>query len=138
MEHNILRYWTNIIPPYKLLSWEKKAEWITNYLFQIFWQEPPRKVFIEWPTGVFVGRGLAAKNSDSLLKLCFLIGRLTDSFSSCGSEVLLVPVQKWRGTIKKELQWDRAEKFFGVGGLSNHAGDAAGIARWLIKNNLWR
>lgn len=89
--------------------------------------------FCEWPTGNFGGaKALAARNSDAILKLCFLIGKLSTQFN----EFNLVPVIKWKGQLKKEITQKRAEEFFHQKGFTSHCSDAVGIGKYVLQNNL--
>jgi len=88
------------------------------------------KVFIEMPKTFFGGRGSA----ESVIKLSFFIGILYGLLKR--NEVVFVPVSSWRGSIPKEINWKRAEKFFGQKGFSRDAGDAVAIGHWLIRNKL--
>lgn len=92
-----------------------------------------RTFFIEWPTGNFhSAKGIAAQNSDAILKLCFLIGGICSKFK----DTHLIPVQRWKGNLPKEITQKRAEKFFGITGFKSHAADAVGLGQYVIENNL--
>lgn len=93
-------------------------------------------VVIEWPTGRFSGsKGLAATNSDALLKLCFLIGRLTEYFAHEGATVRLLKVQEWRGTLPDEVLKKRVQKYWGQE-IKSHALDAGGMAKYVIEKGV--
>ena len=95
------------------------------------------KVWIEWPTGRFSGaKGLAAANSDAILKLCYLIGRIAQYFESEKIEVELLPVWNWRGQVPDHVLEERVWKFWNNYAIKAHSIDAAGIARYLIMEGI--
>lgn len=108
-------------------DWKSKVESVANGLRVISFYFKPEKVFIEWPTFHFRG------NIVSLLKLCFLIGKISECFLG---EIILIPVIKWKGNLKKKITWKRAEKFFGVKNVNKDAGDALAIGKWVIENEI--
>lgn len=108
-------------------TWEEKTRDITDYLINTWPYWEPHMTFIEWPTMHFRG------NIKSVLKLCFLIGRIVEAWPG---KITLIPVHKWRGTIPKEVLWRRAEKYFKLKKpLQADAGDAVALGLFLIKNN---
>lgn len=114
------------------LSWEKCAYDLAQ---RIFWGYEGKvdKAFCEWPTGRFSSdAGLAAHNSDAILKLSFLIGNLNYAFGG----IELIKVQTWKGQLPKELTQKRAEKFFKKTGFKSHAADAVGIGQYCIEKGL--
>jgi hypothetical protein len=113
------------------LTWQERAREIMIRMEQR--AKNAEKVFCEWPTGRFSGAaGLAASNTDALLKLCFLIGALE---VACGS-LTLVSVQTWKGQLPKEIVQKRAERFFKTTGFKSHAADAVGIGQFVIESAL--
>lgn len=116
----------------KETTWERRVRDIVSRMRGNIWAQGDR-VFCEWPTGRFTSAaGLAAANSDAMLKLTFLIGALDNQLNG----IELIPVQRWKGQLPKEVVQKRAEKFFGVTGFKSHAADAVGIGQFVIEENL--
>jgi hypothetical protein len=121
-----LMAWRNIYP--KGETFQQKSESLMREIPLGF-----HTAFCEWPTGNFSGsKGLAARNTDALLKLCFLIGKLSTQFS----EFHLVPVIKWKGNLPKAVTQQRAEVYFKMTGFTSHCADAVGIGKYVLQNNL--
>ena len=83
-----------VINNWKLVHWKniwgkgetfvEKADFIMEVLTEPDYEV--EKVYIEWPNGQFSGsKGLAARNSNSILKLCYLIGRMAEYFKQEGT-----------------------------------------------------
>lgn len=110
-------------------TWEARVHYTVRMIESYAIAFGIKNSYVEWPQVAFNARG----NTESILKLAFLIGRLAEVLPG---KMVLVPVNRWRGNCPKEINWKRAQKYFKEPELRNHAGDAGGIARWLIKNNL--
>jgi hypothetical protein len=99
------------------------------------------RVIIELPTHYSSEVGDAAKNSSAILKLMFLVATLRRSFLTTRepSEVILVPVAKWKGNAPKHITQRRVLKDFPTL-RSKHPKpdhnelDAVGIGRWYLRN----
>lgn len=134
----LLRY-QNVYPDSRCKTWEQRSSSIISTLHQIlprhFW-----RVYIEWPTQFTGAKGLAASNSNDILKLACLIGRITQMFTEHGASVVTLPVQKWKGNLPKPVVAARAESFFGLKKftLKMHMADAVGIARYVLKEGGYR
>ena len=90
------------------------------------------KIYLEWPSF----QNLVSRQTFSIPKLAFLIGRLYETCKTYEFTPILIPVTKYRGNCPKSVLWRRAEKYFGVKGLKNHEGDSIALAMYLIKNNI--
>lgn len=90
-------------------------------------------VWCEWPSN-FMGskKGIAAFNSNSIIKLAYLIGRINERWGF----INMVQVQRWKGQLPKEVTRKRAERFFKRTGFKSHAADAVGIGQWVLENKL--
>ena len=85
-------------------------------------------VYIEWPSF----QGMIAQNTGSIVKLAYLIGQI----ASLHSNVILIPVNQWKGNLPKLVTQKRAEKFFNRSGFKNHVADAIGLGQYCIENRL--
>lgn len=113
-------------------TWERRSKAIIT---KISWKEYQgcERMYCEWPSNFQgTGKGQAAINSGSILKLAFLIGGICEKFD----DVRLVPVQSWKGQLPKEIVQRRAEVFFQKKGFKSHAADAVGIGQWAIQSGL--
>lgn len=118
-------------------TWQEKTKGIVEVIqrhheeFNFKWS----KVFIEWPSN-FMGtaKGQVAIGTGSILKLAYLIGLISGSIQ--GPEMVLISVQRWKGSLPKKVTQKRAEKFFKQKGFSNHVSDAVGIGQFVIENKL--
>jgi len=124
-ENNKLYYWG--------IVWPKKGKDImTQIHMDILHFYDGEKIVIEWPSF----QGMIAQNTGSIIKLAYLIGRIYETCLTFEYKPELLPVSKWRGTCPKEINWKRAEKFFGKKGFKSHAADAVSMGAFLIQENL--
>lgn len=122
----------NIYPGKEWSTWEQRASSILIGIIQFL----PMKlshVYIEFPSQFSGAKGLAASNSNDILKLSCLIGRISELFVERGTKVILVPVQTWKGSLPKEIVAKRAMKYFGLDKLVSHSADAVGLAMFVLK-----
>lgn len=107
-----------------------------NVIYQahgVFHMYTGERVVIEFPSF----QNLAAKNTGSIIKLAYVVGRLFELAKTYELTPELLNVSEWRGQIPKELVWKRAEKYFGLKEkLVNHSGDCVGIAQYLFQKKL--
>lgn len=114
-------------------SWPERCSQIVTAIHTQNIARRFRKVYIEWPSQFTGLKGLAAANSNDILKLACLIGRLAEYFiREHRAQVVLVPVQTWKGNLPKDVMKRRVEKFFGKN-ITSHAADAAGIGKFIIE-----
>jgi hypothetical protein len=123
----------NLYPLFPRADWPSKAQSITQQVGQSLVFYDIAKVYIEWPSQFSGMKGLAAANSNDILKLCALIGRLSELFLSWGSEVILVPVQMWKGQLPKDVVAERVHAYFKRNDFKSHAVDAAGIGKFILQ-----
>ena len=129
----LLRY-GNVYPEKECETWEQKSSSVLLKLqIALYPLVAPYRVYIEWPSQFTGAKGLAAANSNDILKLSCLIGRLTQFFVNQGSVVITVPVQRWKGNLPKNIVAKRAKKFFGIEKLTSHSADAVGLAQYVLK-----
>lgn len=120
-------------------TWTSKAKDIVKQLRALEWkylrdaEQRYKTVYCEWPSN-FTGsaKGLAALNSGSILKLSYLIGKI----SSLPVYLKLVSVQQWKGQLPKEVTKARAEKYFKRTGFKSHDADAVGIGQYVLEKGL--
>lgn len=98
-------------------------------------------VFIERPRnfGGSTGKGAAARNASSVLKLMFLVGLLAGRSVSAGIEVGLVDVQRWKGNVKKIITARRVARAWDidVSGMRFDETDAIGLGDFLVRKH-WK
>lgn len=137
--HNkILKRYGSVYPDRNLDNWERRTSSILLKLMEeIHMAEAPQHVYIEWPSQFTGKRGLAAANSNDILKLTCLIGRLAQYYIGIGTPtVMLVPVNRWKGNLPKEVVVERIKKFFSIRGVASHAADAVGIGQYVLTKAL--
>lgn len=122
----------SIYPDKECVTWEHKTSSIMQSLMWHTFLKKIERVYIEWPSQFTGAKGLAAANSNDILKLSCLIGRISQYFVEKNATVILVPVQRWKGNLPKNVVSDRAKKFFGLKKLTSHAADAVGLARYAL------
>ena len=125
-----LKKWGTYYPP-KGKDWKEKAECVVNELGHIEQHSAfgrVVKMFCEWPSYQTV----AAQNTMSVVKLAYLIGGICTYYTN----VTLIPVVKWKGSLPKEVTKKRAERYFHCKGFKSHAADAVGIGQYILENNL--
>lgn len=127
----LIKY-VNIYPEKDWSTWEQRA---SSILVGLMWHitQDLTQVFIEWPSQFSGTKGLAASNSNDILKLSCLIGRISELFIQRNTRVILVPVQTWKGNLPKAIVAQRAMKFFGLQELVSHAADAVGLAKFVLE-----
>jgi len=99
----LLRY-GNVYPEKEYKTWEQRSSSILIKLrIKLASLAVPNRVYIEWPSQFTGAKGLAAANSNDILKLSCLIGRLAQFFLNGNADVLTVPVQRWKGNLPKDV-----------------------------------
>lgn len=138
-EDKKLLFWTNVyatpVNGNPWLFWKRVVE-INTQIREIVREYRIYRAFIEWPTGQFSGKkGLAARNSDSILKLCYLIGYIKGRLDV---PIALIPVVKHIGNLPKKVNHLRVKQYFKLDSnlKLGHAGDAISIGKYVIENNL--
>lgn len=96
-------------------------------------RERPSLCVIEMPQIFGSGKGAAANNSGSVMKLTACVFSLRSSLRSLGVRVELVPVSRWKGTCPKEITQRRMLRKWGAEGDHN-AIDAVGLGSWFISS----
>jgi hypothetical protein len=141
-------YWKNLHPKapapsdhgvlsaYSKAGWQARASWIVEEFADLLKSLRVRKdcaVVIEWPA-LWVGsaRSIAAAGREDLTKLVYLIGQLgRESAKQTGNEVILLPVQTWKGQLSKKEVLRRLKERTGIS-FKNHEGDAGGMGLHLL------
>ena len=109
-------------------------EMIRNLLYPI---RNAEIVLIELPHIYTVGkRGVAAGNSESIMKLCAFVFALRQHLIENDQEVILIPVAKWKGQVPKSITKKRIKKRWNFTHKSNDVVDACGVGDYYIKKVL--
>ncbi len=133
------RTWSEKVPPLEIknLYAEGHTLWTdsANSLVKKFKAEiearTVTRVYIEWPK-FFSGsvKGWTATTQGDIFKLSYLIGMFAEVCRQLGIEVILVPVNDWKGQLPKRVVEQRIRaKIPGVLALrpTTHSWDAIGI-----------
>lgn len=132
----------------------KKGDW-TQHITQIIDQFDGLNmglgidlVLIEQPQIFMSGKGQAANNSGSVMKLTALAFALRQYFLDVYKyhfalkaafqeiEVIMVPVKKWKGDQKKHITAQRMKKYWKHAGADDNETDAIGIGDWHLRKQL--
>jgi len=118
------------------LSWLQRLDLMTVEVVSLCKKHNVDIVIIEEPQ-LFIGslKGRAASNSGAVLKLTALVYSIRSLCKSRGLQVLLVPVQRWKGQVPKEVMQGRLEKQLGRVFTDNNESDAVGLGLWFLKNS---
>lgn len=115
----------------KSVRWIKKSDLMVATL----WEKIERFVRRDWADTQLVielprhysgGRGKAARNSGSILKLAWFIADLRRLAARSGMEVHVVPVSVWKGNLPKHITQKRMLRKLGLLGDHNMV-DAVGL-----------
>lgn len=72
---------------------------------------------------------MVARRGD-LVKLVMVVGSIVGILSTGCYEIILIPVNRWKGQLPKDVVNKRVERFYGSNnckGFKTHAWDAVGI-----------
>lgn len=88
-------------------------------------------VYIERPQSFHdTHRGMTAIRSDSLVKLSYFFGRISELFTEQGFKVNDVAIPKWKGSMKKAQVSSRVKNITGTE-YKDHIIDSVGIGLWV-------
>jgi len=111
---------------------------MTNKAIEFCNVNQPDRVLIEEPR-LFLStrKGQAASNSSAILKLVAMVYCMAGALKALFTEnVVLVPVQQWKGNVPKEITQKRVLKHWGCKSGDDNITDAVGIGDWYIRKQL--
>lgn len=116
------------IQPRKDRTLEQRSSLILSTLKMLIMKYTAMELYIEYPA-VFSGKlGIAIAKRGDIVKLAFVTGII------CGiswKRFNLVPVNKWKGQLPKEVVKKRINKIFPNYVLKDHEYDAVGLGLYL-------
>lgn len=115
-----------------LLVWKTKS--IVEQLLDVpgLYDYNPGLVSIEWPA--FWGSSAVSYASTAggkMFKLVFLIGAIAEAFIARDIRVSLLPVNKWKGQLPKEVVKKRISRIIRRVEFRDHEADAVGMGLYL-------
>jgi hypothetical protein len=119
-------------------DWIKRLDEIVAEVYRLL-DNDTFVVLIELPKIYTIGKkGIAAGNSESIMKLSSLVFSIRQSIRDLRSSVniKLIPVAVWKGQTPKEITRKRMTKRWGQMPKSNDTVDAVGIGTYYIENML--
>lgn len=132
----LLKYFVETVT--KKYKWQDRIDKMTGRAIQICNKEKPDEVLIEQPR-LFLSsrRGQAASNSSAILKLVGVVYCIAGALGVVkGREVMMVPVQRWKGNVPKEVTQKRVAKHWNCKSGDDNITDAVGIGDWYIRKSL--
>lgn len=117
-------------------TWIERLDTMINRL--LYFLSGNLIVLIELPHIYTVGqRGIAAGNSESIMKLCAFVFALRESLlHNPNCKVILITVQKWKGNLPKVRTAARMKKHWKFESDNDDIVDAVGIGSYYIKEIL--
>lgn len=135
-----------ILRPRKKCDWMFRLEWVVANICAMVELAGITKVVIERPQVFMSGKGQAAGNAGSILKLTGLVYTIYGSLGlvgisggkvvKAGVDVMLVGVSKWKGQTPKRITQRRIMKHWRVLCEDHNEADAVGIGDWYIRKHL--
>lgn len=137
------RAWENTkpVPSFTGLLEQKGSEnWWERSFFQASALEKSLKnfgmseVYCEMPEFFGTAGGFAAAQTDSLQKLCYLVGQLGFIFRDKGADFYPIKVTEWKGQLSKEVVMMRVIQILGSENCRNFKKDiwdAVGIGLYI-------
>lgn len=119
-------------------KWQDRIDMMAGKAIEICNREKPDRVLIEEPR-LFLStrKGQAASNSGAVLKLVGLVYCMAGALGVVKDrEVVMVPVQQWKGNVPKEITQRRVVKYWGCRSGDDNITDAVGIGDWYIRKQL--
>ena len=116
-------------------DWIERLDEVCDEVYGIIGQNRVDLVLIEQPMIFHTGRGAAAANSESIMKLCALVFSIRQMLIDEGVKVKLIPVRKWKGQTPKSITAKRVWKYWGFESDNDDIVDAVGIGDYWIRKH---
>lgn len=133
----LVSYFVVLVPKSKG-EWHDRIDTMTNEAICFCNTSKPDKVLIEEPR-LFLStrKGQAASNSGAILKLVAMVYCMAGALKALFTEnVIMVPVQKWKGNVPKEITQRRVLRYWRCKSGDDNITDAVGIGDWYIRKQL--
>lgn len=130
-------------------TWRQKCDYTIADMQQVLGSCIVVKAYIEFPSFMQSGGGIASARTGNLVKLVYMCGRVHQQLRNFGADVRTVKVQRWKGQLTKEATYERIirvaarelessrrksrERLHALPGMRtahSHAWDAVGIGFW--------
>jgi len=120
-------------------TWIYRLDKTVDTLYGLLSSMIPDIVLIEQPAVYHTGSGAVASNAESIMKLSsfvFAVRQMILDYFADHTEVVLLPVRKWKGVIKKPVTWKRNKQHWNFVSDNHDIQDAVGLGDFWIRKHL--